>query len=64
MKNLKLVPGTPCDNLNGYCDVFAVCRRVDTAGPLLRLKEKFFTAEGNEDTIGFVLFFWIVQGAV
>lgn len=44
--------------------MFAVCRRVDMAGPLQRLKQKFFTVEGNEDANGFVLFFWIVQGAV
>ncbi|KAL9988652.1 hypothetical protein ACROYT_G003122 [Oculina patagonica] len=43
VKSLKLVPGTPCDNLNGYCDAFAVCRRVDKDGPLLRLKKKSFT---------------------
>ena len=41
------MPGSPCDNLQGYCDVFHVCRRVDMAGPLLRLKQKFFTVEGT-----------------
>ena len=46
LKNLKLVPGSPCDDLKGYCDVFAVCRRVDMAGPLARLKQQFFTVEG------------------
>ena len=48
LRSLKLVPGTPCDNLNGYCDVFAICRRVDMEGPLLRLKQKFFTVEGKK----------------
>ena len=47
LSTLKLVAGTPCDNLHGYCDVFAVCRRVDMEGPLLRLKQKFFTIKGK-----------------
>ena len=49
VKDANLVPGSPCDDLKGYCDVFAVCRRVDMEGPLLRLKQKFFTVEGIRD---------------
>ena len=56
LQSLKLVPGTPCDNLNGYCDVFAVCRRVDMEGPLLRLKRQFFTVEGKKKLHSFYFF--------
>ena len=28
-KNLKQVPGAPCNSYNGYCDVFLKCRNVD-----------------------------------
>ena len=56
-KNSMLVPGTPCDNLKGYCDVFAVCRRVNMAGPLLRLKQQFFTVEGTGN-YDIILFCW------
>lgn len=51
LQSLKLVPGTPCDNLNGYCDVYAICRRIDMEGPLLRLKQKFLTVEGLKETV-------------
>lgn len=51
LKGLKLVPGTPCDKMNGYCDVFAVCRQVDAHGPLSRLKEKIFTGEGLKEIV-------------
>ena len=26
---LQQFPGAPCDNFNGYCDVFLKCRAVD-----------------------------------
>lgn len=41
MKNisgLKLRPGSPCNEFQGYCDVFQRCRAVDAEGPLARLK--------------------------
>jgi len=54
------VPGTPCKNLNGYCDVFAVCRLVNDEGPLLRLKEQFFTRAGTEKNYDqFSLLLWL-----
>lgn len=42
MSGLKLRPGSPCDDFLGYCDVFQICRQVDTDGPLARLKSKVF----------------------
>ncbi|XP_033173953.1 disintegrin and metalloproteinase domain-containing protein 10 isoform X3 [Drosophila mauritiana] len=35
---ISLQPGSPCDNFQGYCDVFLKCRAVDADGPLVRLK--------------------------
>ena len=42
---IQQFPGAPCDNFNGYCDVFLKCRAVDADGPLSRLKNKFFSKE-------------------
>lgn len=38
IKGLKLRPGSPCNDFQGYCDVFQRCRAVDAEGPLARLK--------------------------
>ncbi|XP_032512584.2 disintegrin and metalloproteinase domain-containing protein 10 [Danaus plexippus] len=35
---ISLRPGSPCDNFQGYCDVFLKCRAVDAEGPLVKLK--------------------------
>lgn len=40
-------PGAPCNNFQGYCDVFQKCRAVDAEGPLARLKNLLF----NQDTL-------------
>ncbi len=63
MKNLyknktlpQQFPGAPCDDYNGYCDVFLKCRAVDADGPLSRLKDKFFSKEA---ILGY--FAWIKQ---
>ena len=47
MKNreIRQFPGAPCNDFNGYCDVFLKCRAVDADGPLSRLKNKFFSKE-------------------
>ncbi|XP_023703400.1 disintegrin and metalloproteinase domain-containing protein 10 isoform X2 [Cryptotermes secundus] len=44
---ISLRPGSPCDNFQGYCDVFYKCRAVDAEGPLARLKNLLF----NKDTL-------------
>ncbi|XP_024937542.1 disintegrin and metalloproteinase domain-containing protein 10 isoform X2 [Cephus cinctus] len=31
-------PGTPCNDYNGYCDVYQRCREVDPSGPLATLR--------------------------
>lgn len=38
LSGLKLRPGSPCNNFQGYCDVFQKCRAVDAEGPLAKLK--------------------------
>ncbi|CAH1403366.1 unnamed protein product [Nezara viridula] len=42
---ISLTPGSPCDNFQGYCDVFLKCRAVDAEGPLVRLKNLLFNKE-------------------
>ncbi|XP_059091577.1 disintegrin and metalloproteinase domain-containing protein 10-like isoform X2 [Tigriopus californicus] len=46
-EGLTLRPGSPCDNFQGYCDVFLKCRKVDAEGPLVRLKNLIL----NEETL-------------
>ncbi|XP_074597660.1 disintegrin and metalloproteinase domain-containing protein 10-like [Brevipalpus obovatus] len=38
ISGLKLRPGSPCNDFQGYCDVFQRCRAVDAEGPLAKLK--------------------------
>ncbi|CAG0883895.1 unnamed protein product [Darwinula stevensoni] len=45
---IHLMPGSACDNYQGYCDVFQMCRRVDEEGPLLRIKNLLFGSETLE----------------
>ena len=40
-----MLPGSPCDDFVGFCDVFQRCRRVDANGPLARLKKMIFNTE-------------------
>ncbi|XP_054744302.1 disintegrin and metalloproteinase domain-containing protein 10 [Anastrepha obliqua] len=42
---INLRPGSPCDNFQGYCDVFLKCRAVDADGPLVRLKNLLLNRE-------------------
>ncbi|XP_050421429.1 disintegrin and metalloproteinase domain-containing protein 10 [Adelges cooleyi] len=38
-------PGTPCNDYNGYCDVFQRCREVDPSGPLATLRKLLLSEE-------------------
>ncbi|XP_076060396.1 kuzbanian-like [Oratosquilla oratoria] len=38
-------PGTPCNNYQGYCDVFQKCREVDPSGPLATLRRLLLSNE-------------------
>ncbi|XP_076250266.1 zinc-dependent metalloprotease kuz isoform X2 [Rhynchophorus ferrugineus] len=42
---ISLRPGSPCDNFQGYCDVFLKCRAVDADGPLVRLMNLLLNRE-------------------
>ncbi|XP_064471133.1 disintegrin and metalloproteinase domain-containing protein 10-like isoform X2 [Ornithodoros turicata] len=45
MKHLcgkMLQPGSPCDDMKGYCDVFQRCRPIDSEGPLSRMHQFLF----------------------
>ena len=42
ISGLKLRPGSPCNDFQGYCDVFQRCRAVDAEGPLAMLKNLLF----------------------
>ncbi|XP_064471108.1 disintegrin and metalloproteinase domain-containing protein 10-like [Ornithodoros turicata] len=37
-----LTPGTPCNELTGYCDVFHRCRAIDAEGALTKLNDLLF----------------------
>lgn len=37
--------GTPCNDYNGYCDVFHICREVDPSGPLATLRKLLLSEE-------------------
>ncbi|KAJ9591389.1 hypothetical protein L9F63_001995, partial [Diploptera punctata] len=45
MPNLFSKPGTPCNDYNGYCDVFQKCREVDPSGPLATLRKLLLSDE-------------------
>lgn len=37
--------GTPCNDYNGYCDVFHICHEVDPSGPLATLRKLLLSEE-------------------
>ncbi|EFN71583.1 ADAM 10 [Camponotus floridanus] len=43
--NMFSKPGTPCNDYNGYCDVFQKCREVDPSGPLATLRKLLLSDE-------------------
>jgi len=55
---LSLRPGSPCDDYQGYCDVFLKCRKVDAEGPLVRLKNLLFNQETLLTIAQWVTEFW------
>ncbi|XP_070536198.1 disintegrin and metalloproteinase domain-containing protein 10-like [Ptychodera flava] len=55
---ITMQPGAPCDNFQGYCDVFDKCRLVDADGPLARLKNAIFNPEVYEDIADWVTKYW------
>ncbi|XP_067137690.1 disintegrin and metalloproteinase domain-containing protein 10-like [Centruroides vittatus] len=56
--DLYAKPGTPCDNYNGYCDVFQKCREVDPSGPLATLRKLLLSTESIASLKRWVLDHW------
>ncbi|XP_077484519.1 disintegrin and metalloproteinase domain-containing protein 10-like [Amblyomma americanum] len=52
---LQLPPGSPCNDLAGYCDVFLRCRAVDDEGPLTQLKRLFFGVRSMNAVRSFIV---------
>ncbi|EDV28522.1 uncharacterized protein TRIADDRAFT_19354 [Trichoplax adhaerens] len=44
--SVQQAPGSSCNNFQGYCDVFGKCRAVNENGPLTKLTNLLFSAEG------------------
>jgi disintegrin and metalloproteinase domain-containing protein 10 len=57
-EGLSLRPGSPCDNFQGYCDVFLKCRKVDAEGPLVRQKNLVFNQKTLVNIVQWVTEFW------
>ncbi|KAL0271099.1 UNVERIFIED_CONTAM: hypothetical protein PYX00_008305 [Menopon gallinae] len=51
-------PGTPCNNYNGYCDVFQKCREVDPSGPLATLRKLLLSEESLASVRKWVSEYW------
>ncbi|XP_076059837.1 zinc-dependent metalloprotease kuz isoform X2 [Oratosquilla oratoria] len=51
-------PGAPCNNFQGYCDVFQKCRAVDAEGPLARLKNLIFNPDTLNTVADWITSFW------
>lgn len=59
-EGISLRPGSPCDNFQGYCDVFLKCRAVDAEGPLVRLKNLLFNKHTLNSVQQWVTDFWYI----
>ena len=55
---IKLLPGAPCDNFQGYCDVLSKCRGVDSEGPLERIKNLLFGGDAINNLVDWVKNYW------
>ncbi|KAK0183166.1 hypothetical protein PV327_001233 [Microctonus hyperodae] len=62
-------PGTPCNDYNGYCDVFQKCREVDPSGPLATLRKLLLSDESLATFRRWVIEHWyavalLILGAI
>ncbi|XP_014669132.1 PREDICTED: disintegrin and metalloproteinase domain-containing protein 10-like [Priapulus caudatus] len=55
---ISLQPGAPCNEFQGYCDVFLKCREVDADGPLARLKNLIFNQDTFNKIATWITDFW------
>ncbi|KAL3074853.1 hypothetical protein niasHS_014298 [Heterodera schachtii] len=56
--HLLLPPGSPCNDYQGYCDIFRKCRSVDSNGPLSRLRTLLFNSEKIQEFKEWVKEYW------
>lgn len=50
--------GTPCNDYNGYCDVFHICREVDPSGPLATFRKLLLSDESIASFKMLVIKYW------
>nr|XP_002127224.2 disintegrin and metalloproteinase domain-containing protein 10-like [Ciona intestinalis] len=55
---IHVLPGSACENYNGYCDVFSKCRKVDADGPLSRLKKAIFNPALYNTIRNWIVEYW------
>ncbi|XP_043946650.1 disintegrin and metalloproteinase domain-containing protein 10-like [Protopterus annectens] len=55
---VKLPPGSPCADKQGYCDRLGICRLVDADGPIARLKNFFLKLDKFEDIAEWMKSHW------
>ncbi|KAK3096050.1 hypothetical protein FSP39_022532 [Pinctada imbricata] len=53
-------PGSLCNDFQGYCDVFYVCREVDPSGPLNNIRKLLLSGEVIETVKTFLTEHWYV----
>jgi len=51
-------PGTPCNQYQGYCDVFQKCREVDPSGPLATLRKLLLSDKSIATLKKFLIKYW------
>ncbi|XP_076241864.1 disintegrin and metalloproteinase domain-containing protein 10 [Calliopsis andreniformis] len=57
-------PGTPCNDYNGYCDVFQKCREVDPSGPLATLRKLLLSDESLATFRRWIVEHWYAAGLI
>ncbi|KAK3597917.1 hypothetical protein CHS0354_042258 [Potamilus streckersoni] len=57
-EGVKLAAGSPCNNFQGYCDVFHRCRGIDAEGPLSRLTNLIFDPKTLESVRDWIIEHW------
>jgi len=57
-------PGTPCNDYNGYCDVFQRCREVDPSGPLATLRKLLLSEESIASFKKWAVDHWYYSGLI
>ncbi|XP_062621388.1 disintegrin and metalloproteinase domain-containing protein 10-like [Saccostrea cucullata] len=55
---ISVASGTPCNNYQGYCDVFHRCRGVDNEKPLEQLKNLIFGEETLTTIKNWIIEYW------